>query len=247
MTPLSDEDQALLRRVRSVQPPPHVSARMKAHLVASLAVGGPPGPAVPSQATAMGRLPRLGTKALLVSGAGVVAGGVLLWLAVRSAPHAPPPPLSAPQQLPVSAAPTPSARVVAEDLSAGVHSLDALPLEASQAPQRAAGGASTRRESPTPASSQANPRASTDLEEELRLLGVAQRAMQQGQWPRAIEALDAHATRFPSGALTTERRGLQLVVGCRTGQPGAATEAAAFLAKHPDTTLAARLRGACGL
>lgn len=58
------------------------------------------------------------------------------------------------------------------------------------------------------------------LEQELPLLQGAQEALRSGDADRALSLLDAHARRFPDGALAEERKALHARALCRkTGDP----------------------------
>jgi hypothetical protein len=83
------------------------------------------------------------------------------------------------------------------------------------------------------------------LAQETTLLRDADRALRAGDTPTAIALLDQHAARFPKGALAPERAAERLIVFCQVGagDPGAVTQ---FLAAHPGSPLAARVRRACG-
>jgi len=86
------------------------------------------------------------------------------------------------------------------------------------------------------------------LEEELPLLQSAQEALRLGEPDRALSLLDAHAKRFPAGALAEERRAARALAACRrTGDPSARTEAEAFLHDSPSSPLVESVRKACAL
>jgi hypothetical protein len=86
------------------------------------------------------------------------------------------------------------------------------------------------------------------LEEELPLLQSAQEALRLGDADRALRLLDAHAKRFPAGALAEERRAAHALAACRrTRDPLARAEAAAFLRDSPSSPLVESVRKACSL
>ena len=85
---------------------------------------------------------------------------------------------------------------------------------------------------------------SSTLADETALLRQADRALRAGDRSAALALLDDHAARFPAGALAMERTALRLVVSCELGVAQQGT-VAAYLAEHPGSPLAARVRRAC--
>jgi hypothetical protein len=86
------------------------------------------------------------------------------------------------------------------------------------------------------------------LEEELPLLLSAQEALRLGDVDRALGLLDAHARRFPGGALAEERRAAHALAACRkAGDPLARAEAQAFLRDSSSSPLVESVRKACSL
>jgi outer membrane protein assembly factor BamD (BamD/ComL family) len=84
--------------------------------------------------------------------------------------------------------------------------------------------------------------------EELRLVTAAQRALAQSQLDAADRSLREHATRFPRGQLAEERDATRVLVTCSRGDRDAsAREAARFLAAHPRSPQAPRVRRACAV
>jgi RNA polymerase sigma-70 factor (ECF subfamily) len=72
-------------------------------------------------------------------------------------------------------------------------------------------------------------------------------ALHAGDAARALAAFDEHARLYPNGFLSEERAGERVLALCdlgRTAEAGAA--ASAFLAQHPRSPLAARVRSSCG-
>ncbi len=85
------------------------------------------------------------------------------------------------------------------------------------------------------------------LAAETELLGRAQAALAAGRHADALVLLDEHARLFPRGALAHEREGARWLASCGAGRGDAVRSAVgAFLAEHPSSPLAARLRAACG-
>lgn len=159
--------------------------------------------------------------------AGVGVAAVLAAVALsRRAPEAPPPPPPAvrvaPPALPPPPAPAPPAAVVANDVPAAQE-----PVIAVRRPRRA------------------DPPAD-DLAGELLLIQRAQRALARGDGAEALDAVDAHARAYPRGRLTEERDAARVLALCALGRADASRAAAArFIARHPDSPQAARVRGAC--
>lgn len=88
--------------------------------------------------------------------------------------------------------------------------------------------------------------AGDDLQAENELLGRAQRALGGGDTGGAMAALDEHASRFPKGSLTVERRAVRALTLCAMGKKAEGLrEAAPLLAAGPDDPLAARITHAC--
>lgn len=81
---------------------------------------------------------------------------------------------------------------------------------------------------------------------ELGLLRAAHTALREGAPGAALGQLDEHARRFPDGMLAAERRAARALALCALGRVAeGSVEADAFLAAHPGSPLAARVRTAC--
>lgn len=64
----------------------------------------------------------------------------------------------------------------------------------------------------------------------------------------AIKALREHASTFPKGAMAQERRALLAIATCESqGRDAGQTRASSFLRDHPSSSLAERVRSACGV
>lgn len=86
------------------------------------------------------------------------------------------------------------------------------------------------------------------LREEVALIGNVKAALDQKRPAEAMLRLDEHARRFPSGELTLERRGYRAVALCELGKETQGRGAGrTFIKAHPGSTLAGRVRAACGL
>lgn len=85
------------------------------------------------------------------------------------------------------------------------------------------------------------------LTTEISLLRTAQAALRNHEGARALEALDSHARRFPTGVLAEERAAARVFALCDLGRESeAATAKASFLSLHPSSPAAERVRKACG-
>jgi hypothetical protein len=99
---------------------------------------------------------------------------------------------------------------------------------------------------PSSASSVSSRSEAETLREELALVGAAQTSLGAGDPAAALAALDEHARRFPSGALSLERRALRALALCAAGRRDEGrAEAEAFAARAPGTPLAERVAAAC--
>ncbi len=103
---------------------------------------------------------------------------------------------------------------------------------------------------PPPASvnSAAEAPALTDdtLDSELALLRAAQAALREKNDRRALTLVDEHTRRFPNGVLAEERAAARIFALCGLGRTDEGMRAgAAFLAAHPSSPEAARVRAAC--
>ncbi|UJR81716.1 hypothetical protein [Sandaracinus amylolyticus] len=100
---------------------------------------------------------------------------------------------------------------------------------------------------PRPRASAPPPAAPDALLAETALLRDAHRALRAHDATRALALLDDHAARFPQGTLREERLATRVLALCEAGRTDAArTETARFLAAHPRSMHAARVRAACG-
>jgi len=86
------------------------------------------------------------------------------------------------------------------------------------------------------------------LREEVALIGGVKAALDGGRPGDAMTRLDEHARRFPEGELTPERRGYRAIALCELGKQTEGRGTGRTFAKaHPGSTLAGRVRAACGL
>ena len=81
---------------------------------------------------------------------------------------------------------------------------------------------------------------------EVTLLRSALASVRDGNGQRALSLLAEHAERYPSGAFSTERRGLRVLALCAAGRSAEGQrERAAFLRDAGESPIAARVRSAC--
>jgi hypothetical protein len=231
MAKLPPDAQRLLDAVRdAADPTPAERARADAALRTALAAHGvadlpaldaPPGAQPgPSSGAATGAGVKLGAAA--------VAAATLALIAVqlRPAPDPPRPPVPA-----ISArASAPAAPVTTEP--AAEH---AQPSTDRTAPQRVAGTRSRARAADADA-----------LQAEVRLIAEANALLNARRFADALGVLEAHARKFPRGALRAERAALRVLSLCGAGASAQALrERERFLHNEPGSLLAARVRDAC--
>jgi hypothetical protein len=91
-------------------------------------------------------------------------------------------------------------------------------------------------------------RPSASLESETHALAEVQRSLREGTPARALSLLDAHDAAFRDGELAVERRAARVLALVALGRVKEARALARrFLASHPASPLAKRLRTATGL
>jgi pimeloyl-ACP methyl ester carboxylesterase len=215
-------------------------ARVRRALFAKLAAGGGAALASSSVAAAQGTaatapIAAAATTALplakiLVPLAIVAAGsvgGTIAWHARGAAPtHAPAVVLLAPAPAPRVAAPPPAFAPVAPVVTkrpAPRHTVShptTLLHEASLATNR--------------------------LAEETALLASANAALRAGDGARALALLDDYDHRYPAGILREEVLATRIIARCELDAGDATSSADAFLARHPRSPLAPRVRSSCG-
>jgi hypothetical protein len=83
------------------------------------------------------------------------------------------------------------------------------------------------------------------LDAELALLESADRALGAGTPERAQRLLRQHHARFPRSVLGVERAGLDVLVRCTVGAPGAVEAARAFVGDHAHSVVTRRVQRAC--
>jgi hypothetical protein len=84
------------------------------------------------------------------------------------------------------------------------------------------------------------------LDEELQLIAQAKRQIDHNQPHLAQVWLDEHRLRFPSGVLSAERDGLEVLMACREPDSTAArARAQAYASRYPGSPTLDRIRRAC--
>jgi hypothetical protein len=87
------------------------------------------------------------------------------------------------------------------------------------------------------------PQAPSSLEQQLRLLDEARMALDAHAAPRALQALDEHAERFPSGSMRIEADALRIETWLALGRKEEARALGrSFLAAHPRSPTALRVQ-----
>ena len=94
----------------------------------------------------------------------------------------------------------------------------------------------------TPAASHASP----EVDEEVRLVGLAYSLLRDGAPARALAVLEEHERRFPDGKLTELRKVTRVLALCQSGRVAdARTERDRFLSLYPRSPYSNRVRSAC--
>lgn len=229
-----DLGRALLRSARADRPGP----RARQRTLKALGVGGAIVGASATVSSASAAASASGLSLLKWIAGGVVSGLLVVGGAsTLQQPASPPPP-------PVAAA---AARVAAR-ATVVAQAAQASPLtpptpqgEGAEPPAPPAPGAAPP-VAHAARSGAAKPSASA-LAEEVQLLDRARAALEGGDAASAIEALERRDQRFGGGALGPEARVIRIeALLARGDRARAAAEARSFLASHPDSPLASRVR-----
>jgi hypothetical protein len=140
------------------------------------------------------------------------------------------------REAPIAARPAPAAPAPAEVAPAVPSAPSAAAPELAPAPAPAPHR--RRRVAPAPAA---------DLRAEIALLDAVRGAVAEGADQRALALLRRYEAHFPDGTFRPESTALRIEVLAHLGQTQQAqTLGAEFLASHPDSPLAARVRRALG-
>ena len=100
-----------------------------------------------------------------------------------------------------------------------------------------------------PAHADAAPAPTNRLAEETALLAAANGELRRGDAHGALSLLDDYDRRYPSGVLREEVLATRVIARCQLGAAPdkvARRGASAFLARHPSSPLAPRVRSSCG-
>ncbi len=95
---------------------------------------------------------------------------------------------------------------------------------------------------PSPAASHASP----EVDEEVRLVGLAYSLLRDGAPARALAVLEEHERRFPDGKLAELRKVTRVLALCQSGRTAdARSERDRFLSLYPRSPYSNRVRSAC--
>jgi hypothetical protein len=213
-------------------------ARVRRALFAKIAAGGGAALASSSVAAAQGTAPVVAAATtalplakilvpLAIIAAGSV-GGTIAWHARGPAPTHAQPTVVLPAPTPRVAAPPPALEPV-------------LPVVYERPAPRHTAAVSH----PTTLVHEA-PVSTNRLAEETALLASANAALRAGNSTRALALLDDYDHRYPAGVLREEVLATRIIARCELDAGGATAGADAFLARHPKSPLAPRVRSSCG-
>lgn len=240
MTELSPQARALVEAGRAEVAPAAAKASVKAAVLAE--VGAASGGAAAAATAAKSGLVMKAGLGVVVS-LGLVAGAVALRepaperaeveLAVVEAPPAADAPAAA------EAKPNPAEFEVRQVAPIQAMRQPVQPVEPakSQRPKRVR---AVRKPAPAPAAP------APSLADEVRLLKKIQRALRAGQYSAVLELTEAHAQRFPEGALVKERLAARARALCGAGDKAAGLSVRGQLAEtSPGPAVLARVDDAC--
>lgn len=202
-----------------------------------------------------------GKVGLSVLGALLIAAGAMLWRPEAqppaTVPPTSPPPIALEAHAPPAHAPAalesaptaePRAEPVKRRRRAASPRIEASPQPAASERARVTEPGPKPEAEPEPEARapEQPPAPATTLDDELALLRRAYSELNAGRAARAFEVLDAHAERFPRGELEEAREVARMLALCAMGkEPAAKARARQFLATHPDSPFAGRVRGIC--
>jgi hypothetical protein len=236
MSGLSKDAQDILNSARHLDDPTDVErARVKKALFVSVAAGITATTASTGAAVAAAAAPAAATTvaavtipvAKLVLSAVLVLSGVgggVWWQAHRA---------NAPARAVHQTSPH-----VAGTVALVAPTIQPAPLETPEAPEAPALARHRHAAAPHVAASR--------LQEEIALLGGVNAALRSDDAHTALDLLADYEARFPHGMLREEVQATRIIARCQL-TPGRATTTAAtmFLAAHPSSPLASRVRGSC--
>ncbi len=239
MTDLSPEARALLRAARRLDDPTEQDSRrvrssVLARVGTAAGIGASIGATVHASSLAASTAVLLGSTAGKIGVALLLAGGLSTgaYVAVRSRAPA----TAAPVVAQVATAPP----VIAPSPAPPTRREEPVPERPSSATTTTT---TARNRAPAPATR----RARSDLEAEVRLLQEADAELRRRDPEAALARLAEHASKYPSGTLAQEREGIRVIALCRAGRlPEGRAAAERFLSQAPKSSLATRVRAACG-
>jgi hypothetical protein len=255
MNDLSPEARALIRAAASARPSSRDRARLRAGLDAKLAIAVAASAAAltsskaaastaaasvapAATAAAAGKAGVVGWLGKLVIGSAVIAGIGFGGREVVRAMHAPKPAITVPSAVAATASAlaetAPPPKTAVEDVAAPeAPKAEAEPVPAKR-PHRAA------RPDPYEKMDAAS------IAEEVALLRKAQSALQAGDSAKSLDAIDELEANHASGVLREERQAARVLALCAAGRADEARALGrAFIAKHPKSIQAPRVRASC--
>ncbi len=236
-TDLSSEARDLLRAARSFDDPSDAdSRRVRATVLARVGAAAGIGAAIGATFSSFsfaGVDALLGSTAAKIGAAVLVVAGLSAGSHVATRTHLRDP-------APVVVTEAPKAHVGAAIQRSSAPSDEPAPVDAQIAEATGRGrtspsrGAHARRQTP-------------DLDGEVGLLEQADADLRRGDTEAALDRLNEHATRYPSGALAEEREGVRAIALCRGGKAEGKALADRLLGATHKSALANRVRAACGI
>ncbi len=234
MNELGPDSRALLDAARDAHDPDAATrARLRSELLRRVGAGAAVAAAVTATTTKTTAAPLTSMMTKLVAVAALATGGVLLARHLTKAKPAPAPVVVAPQAQPAvtvlapattaaEPAPSPPAMAVTEEPPPAPA---AKPVLIANKPKVAP---------PPPAST---------LEDELRALREAHVALRDGRPSEALSIVDG----IKGSSLGPERAATRALALCALGRADGQATAEKFLASHPSSPLAPRVRAACAI
>lgn len=244
----SDFERSLLESARDEAPPPELEGRVLAALVAAPLVAPPtPAPAAPPAPSATPPSPRAplgltGPRGLAMLAAVVGLGAVIAVSAGRDpAPSTSAPVVTTTAMTAAPAAPAPEQPAENATLAPVAPIVTVTPDSLPTAP--AATTSPIAPVNPPATAKTAAAEGGTSIEREIELLDGVKAKLGQNDAAGAAKALDGYDREFPAGVLAPERTVLRIRTLILQGnRPAAARMGEEFLAKHPGSVHAKRIR-----
>jgi hypothetical protein len=253
MKDLSEHARSMLDALNAVDAPPADVQASAWAAISARAAAGDMGPALgpePSSTIVGGTIAAGGKAVWIVSGI-VAAVGLATAVAIGLDGDEPAPttaiaatePTSAVEPAPLVPAPTPMTAPTSADDEPTVM-IDEEP--GADAPKTDDARASSRKSAVKVAPTKPEESEPT-LEQEIMLMTEARAALGSGDAARAVRLFERHAKTFPRGEFAIEREVSWITALCALGRTQTATtRATKFLAKHPQSPHAAKVRASCG-